>query len=72
MLQAGYVEVEAPSKVEVQADLAAAISTKRILINKQKKRQFGSGRLHVLLQGSASKLESSNTREGDGRVEEAN
>lgn len=42
-------EVEAPSKVEIQMELAAAMSTRRILINKQRKRQYRLGRVHALL-----------------------
>ena len=43
------LEVEAQSSAEVQTELAAAMSTKRILINKQRKRQYRSGRVHALL-----------------------
>lgn len=33
-----YLKLEAPSKAEVQTELAAAMSTKEILINKQGKK----------------------------------
>ena len=42
-------EVEAPLTVEIQMVLAAAMSTRGILINKQRKRQYRSGRVHALL-----------------------
>lgn len=35
-----WLEVEAPSKAEIQTELAAAMPTKEILINKQRKRQW--------------------------------
>lgn len=43
------LEVEAPSNAKIQRDLAAAMSTKEILINKQRRRQYRSGRAHALL-----------------------
>lgn len=43
------IEVGAPSEAEIQASFAAAMSTKEILINKQKKRQFRSEKVHALL-----------------------
>ena len=43
------IKVGAPSEAEIQTSFAAAMSTKEILINKQKERQLRSEKVHALL-----------------------
>ena len=43
------LDLEAPLKAGFQTELAAAMSTWKILVNKQRKRQYRSRRVHALL-----------------------